>query len=470
MKTQIVNPNLSSFIKSLRDIGYSFEVAVADIIDNSITSKAKNIEIYTSPKPVLVFAILDDGCGMLPNELVEAMRLASKDPDADRAKNDLGRFGLGLKTASFSQCKRLTVVSKKDGVLSARLWDLEYISQKNAWVLQEPDDISMLPLFEKLNKSDSGTLVVWEDIDRYKSDTFYDHIDKLRKHLALVFHRFLEGADSFTRLQIIINNDAIKPFNPFNSAHVATQEVSVEKLKCFDYLINVRPYILPHHSKLTQQEYEYYATEDGYTKSQGFYLYRENRLLICGTWWGLHKTSDAYKLVRVRIDISNDQDKFWGIDIKKAIARPMPEIKSDLKRVISQASRKGSRPFTGRGRRIEDPNTTQLWNIMPFQNDFAFVLNLDYPLYQRLISTLSEEQKVKFDQYLSALRALLPLDAIQAKLHHSPHQIKQNVMLPEDAVLSLIEQIKSSGCTEEELEVLLKTDVFKNYKEQLLGK
>ena len=162
---------------------------------------------------------------------------------------------------------------------------------------------------------------------------------------------------------IYLNDNVIKPFNPFNEKHLATQELANEKIKFNECTISIRPYILPHHSKLSQQEYEKYATEEGYTKSQGFYLYRANRLLIHGTWWGLHKLIDAHKLVRIKIDISNDIDNFWGIDVKKSTANPVSEIKSDLKRIINQVTEKGSRPYTGRGKKIKDKSTIRFWEI-----------------------------------------------------------------------------------------------------------
>src|SRR5690606_3175789 len=141
---------------------------------------------------------------------------------------------------------------------------------------------------------------------------------------------------------------------PFNPEHPASQQLPIEKIKIGKKNVLVQPFILPHHSKVSQAEYEKYATDEGYTKSQGFYLYRANRLLIYGTWWKLHKSIDAHKLVRIKIDITNDQDQYWGIDIKKSTASPNEEIKKDLKRIISQVTEKGSRPYTGRGRKIED--------------------------------------------------------------------------------------------------------------------
>eukprot|EP01037_Dinobryon_pediforme_P010930 gene10930-11013_t len=247
------------------------------------------------PQPELIFAMLDNGSGMSEDQLVEAMRLASRNPKELRSKNDLGRFGLGLKTASFSQSRRLTVLSKKDGITSCRQWDLDFISEKNEWLLITPENVSQLPFYSELEKLKSGTLVCWQLIDRCDKSSLTDIIDQVRKHLALVFHRFLEGADQ-KAVKIRINNNPVFPFNPFNLSHPATQQLQLEKIKIYSSDVYVQPFILPHHSKLSQKEYEFYATEEGYIKSQGFYLYRGNRILIYGTWWNLHKTVDAHKL------------------------------------------------------------------------------------------------------------------------------------------------------------------------------
>ncbi|MCH8034844.1 MAG: ATP-binding protein [Bacteroidetes bacterium] len=468
MKTEQVNPNISNFIKSLRDIGYSQEVAVADIIDNSITAKATKIKIYTVAEPEINFAMLDDGSGMTNNELVEAMRLASKNPEDIRKKNDLGRFGLGLKTASFSQCRKLTVVSKKGKVISAKQWDLDFISNKNSWLLITPSNFDNLPLLNELKKQKSGTLVVWEILDRSQKENYSVSIDKLRKHLSLVFHRFLDGSSSFKRLEISINDNVIKPFNPFNAEHPATQCISEEKIKLYNSEIMITPYILPHHSKLSQQEYERYSTEEGYTKSQGFYLYRANRLLIYGTWWGMHKTIDAHKLVRVKIDIPNSQDQYWGIDIKKSTARPTNEIKNDLKRIVKLITEKGSRPFTGRGKKIKDNTIKKFWQLIPNNNDFRFALNQSHPIYEYLITGLKKDELELLDAYLKGLQAYLPLEAIQAQLQQNPHQIKQESALSDDDIKALAEKLKSAGLSQGYIDRFLETEIFNKRKSLLM--
>ena len=470
MKTEVVNPNIANFVNSLRDIGYTFEIAVADILDNSITANATDIKIYTVPKPEIIFALLDNGDGMSENELTEAMRLATKNPKEKRAKKDLGRFGLGLKSASFSQCKKLTVFSKKEGVVSIKQWDLEYISSSNRWLLITPNisEFKGSPLLTEFNRLTHGTLVLWQDIDRYREKSFSNNIEKLRSHLSLVFHRFLEGT-GFNRLKITLNNTPLTPFDPFNANNSATFRKSSEKIKIFDSNISITPYILPHHSKVSHQEWEKYSTSDGYIKSQGFYLYRLNRLLIHGTWWGLHKAIDAHKLVRIRIDIGNEQDSYWGIDIKKSSANPVPEIKNDLKRIIAEVTKEGSKPYTARAKKIEDKTTTRFWSTIPNRSDFRFGLNREHPIYQKLRDSMSQETLSMFDIYIKGLEAYLPLEAIQSHLQQNPHKVKQESALSQEDLEALVTKLKSAGLSEEYIQSLLKTEMFKNNQELLVG-
>lgn len=456
MNNEIVNPNVSNFITALRDIGYSLEIALADILDNSISAKAKNIKIYCRNKEKLKFEILDNGIGMSEIELIEAMRLGSKNPLDNRNKTDLGRFGLGLKTASFSQCKKLTVFTKKDGIISNRQWDLNYIEEKNEWRLINLKEFYDYELVQELDKLKSGTLVIWEEVDRINPKDLSENIVKLREHLSLVFHKFLEKKT----FKISINESELKGFDPFNLNHPATQELPKEEIKIGKDKIIIQPFILPHHSKVTQQEYNTYATSEGYLKAQGFYLYRANRLLIHGTWFGLHKVSDAHKLVRIKIDIPNNNDVDWGIDVKKSTAKPADYIKENLKRTVSQISVLGSRPYTGRGRKIEDTKTEKFWNLIHETNKtISFRLNYNNKVYQALIDNLNEKQKETLLLYLNQIQEFLPLDSILSQLQQNPHDVVQKRNYSNDEKNELLEKLKTLGLDESYLNSL---ETFKN--------
>lgn len=461
VETEVVDPNIRNFVKSLRDIGYSFEIAVADIIDNSISARAKNIEIAINPLPELSLELFDDGTGMDENELKEAMRLATKNPYDKRDSKDLGRFGLGLKTASFSQCKILTVVSKKNGVVNARQWDLDFISDVNEWRLITPsgDYINRFSLIEKLNYCESGTLVIWNKIDRYNKNVISNKIIELRKHISLVFHRYLEKKPGYEKLSIMINNIKIEPFDPFNVLHPATQQIPDEKITNYGQKILVQPFILPHHSKITKEDYDYYATAEGYIKSQGFYLYRQNRLLIYGTWWGLHRATDAHKLVRIKIDIDSDQDELWGIDIKKSRAEPSSEIKKELKRIIKKITVKGSRPYTGRGKRITDKTVTRFWDLVSCDGKIRFVLNDDNPVLKQILEELDANQILLLNKYLKCIQCYIPIEAIQAQLQQSPHDIDQKGIINKKEATELLDYLQQVG---NDITEIIKTELYRD--------
>lgn len=201
-KYDIVRPEPESLLQSTRSFGYSVETAIADLIDNSITANATKIKISFGIDRYSSFVrIEDNGKGMNEKELLNAMKVGSFNPLDDRHENDLGRFGLGLKTASFSQCRRLTVKTRnKSGKGFIRCWDLDIVKEKKDWVLLRNcvDKVSEKNLGE-FSEGGSGTIVLWEKLDRLmesrelKSDKehFYRKFDNVRKHLGLTFHRLL---------------------------------------------------------------------------------------------------------------------------------------------------------------------------------------------------------------------------------------------------------------------------------------
>lgn len=471
MKEEVVNPIVGNFVKSLRDIGYSFEVAVADVLDNSVTASAENINILCLEEPEISFSILDDGWGMEEEDLVNAMRLATYDPDQVRDPSDLGRFGLGLKTASFSQCRKLTVLSKRNEQVSIKRWDLDYISEKNEWLLLTPE-IEMFRkhhFFEKFQNLEYGTLVIWDNIDSFNAEDIVTKINDLHAHLSLVFHYFLEGkVPRRKKMTITINGMKLEPFNPFNPNHKATQEFQEEKINFNNYDIKVQPYILPHHSKLSKTEFDRYATVDGYTKSQGFYLYRGYRLLIHGTWWGLHKLNDTHRLVRIKIEIPTNKDSDWGIDVKKSVARPTAELRKDLKRIIQQVTIQGARPYTKRGKRMTSSRIVHFWNQIADNENIRFAINGQHPLVQQLKKNLNPQQTELFNIYLKSLEAYLPIDSIVAQIHANPHKVKQDSTIEEINLEELVKNLKANGLTEETIEILLNTEIFSGEKGGLL--
>lgn len=465
---EIVKPNLSNFIKSLRDFGYNFSIALADIIDNSIAADSKKISIETNMNPEISLSILDDGFGMTELELIEAMRLGSKDPEEEREKKDLGRFGLGLKTASFSQCKSLTVITKKENKMSFKKWDLDLIEKENEWLLITPNlnEFKHISLLEKLNAQKSGTLVIWEKIDSIQKENYYEELNLLREHLALVFHRFLDGSIRGRKILLDLNNNLIKGFNPFNESNTATQTLPEQLIKFENKTVKITPYILPHHNKLSNEEYNKYATNDGYTKSQGFYLYRSGRLLIHGTWWGLNKISDAHRLIRIRVDISNDQDEIWNIDVKKSIASPNMFIKGELKKILNSILNRGKNVYTRRPKVLEDKTIIPFWEVSHSTDSIKFLINQHHPILVHIKKEMSDQEISFFSTYLKGIEAYIPISAIEAYAITDPQKIKQKELIEETEKKELLDALLNLNLTKEQIDELLKTEIFKGMKER----
>jgi len=419
MKEVDVSPGAAKLIESMRDIGYTLKTALSDVIDNSITASASKVQIFADTSrsdPAL--AVIDNGKGMTERQLQEAMRLGSRNPTDERDSTDLGRFGLGLKTASFSQCRRLTVVTRKQGVTSCAIWDLDHVAKTNRWVVQVPDDASGFRWVDQMGPS--GTLVLWEDLDRMLelaeakkgSTDIVRQIDESRKHLELVFHRFLSGERNLRRVGIKLNGNALEPFDPFFSSHAATIASPVDRFRIGGKFITLRVFTLPHHQKVGKADWEKYGGAEGYVKNQGFYVYRAGRLIIHGTWFGLARQTELTKLARVRIDIPNDLDSIWKIDVKKASAQPPYPVRQRLKRIIEKIGATSKRVYGGRGRKLVDENPVPAWDRIEDQSEIRYQVNERHPMFLEFSNSLSDENRPAFHRVLQVIGSTLPVDRL----------------------------------------------------------
>ena len=421
MRVVEIPPNPSPLIESLRDLGYSLGTALADIIDNSITAGAQEIRIFSNPSadnPMI--GILDDGTGMSEAVLVEAMRLGTRSPLEVRDQSDLGRFGLGLKTASFSQCRKLSVMSRVDGVTSCAQWDLDHVARSKKWEMCIPDDPSAIPWSETVGAH--GTLVVWENMGLDEGEDADDsdpadlvrELDEARSHLELVFHRFLSSEPGHSKMDMEFNKLPLEPFDPFHSAHLATQRGPVEFLKVGNQTVRIEPFTLPHHARVSQSQWDHYGCAEGYVRNQGFYVYRERRLIIHGTWFGLARQTELTKLARVRVDIPNSLDQPWKIDVKKASAQLPPSVRDRLRRIIERLGAPSKRVYASRGRRLAAENRVPVWSRVQSQNQISYSINTDHPAVAGLLTKLEGEDRQDLLRVLEVSAAALPLDALFA--------------------------------------------------------
>jgi hypothetical protein len=453
----------------MRDIGYSLETAIADVIDNSIYARAGSVKILaTWNSEHSSISICDDGEGMGRECLIEAMRLGTIGPTAERDDADLGRFGLGLKTASFSQCRSLSVVSSNGDEMTGCRWDLDRIVDTDEWTLEllTADEISALPGSETVDSP--GTLVVWEKLDRVVDFTdtksteknFNSAIVEAIDHLALVFHRYLKGEPGIKKFAIDVNGVPIEPFDPFNSTTEATQRLHEEVVVIGGEKVLIQPFILPHHSKTSGAEYKKYAGSNGYLKNQGFYVYRNARLLTSGTWFKLARQEELTKLARVRIDLPNSLDHYWKIDVKKSRATPPEIVRRRLKRIIEKISGSAKRVYKGRGKRLKDKVDKPVWARHVNKGTLSYTIDPEHPLLEGFASDLPEAQRNRFNGILRLIESSFPVATFYSDVAQDPESVVSAT--PDNDELSAFAELYYDYCR-------MSTDDHKVIREAFLG-
>jgi len=473
-------PSAASLSQSMRDLGYSLETAVADLIDNSISAESSKINIIcnlSAENPSL--AIIDDGKGMDINELLSAMRHGSANPGKSRDDHDLGRFGLGLKTASFSQCKRLTVISSKDSKLNGAVWDLDLVSSKDDWIISilEPTEIALEPFADHLEGS--GTVVIWRILDRLFEDKTGDirdeivneKLDILEKHLSLVFHRFLAGeVKDRKKISLTINGHPVEAFDPFCRKNGATQVMPEEVIRVGQSTVRLQPYILPHHSRLSAIEYDFYQNRGDFISNQGAYIYRNGRLMAWGDWFRLIPKGEATKLARVQIDFSHAMDEAWTIDIKKSRARPPHAVRERLRQILSEITNRSTTVHRGRGKKLFEEHRSPFWERYADQGNIRYSLNHDHPLICQMRTLLNESGTRLFSMILESAASSLPVEMIYSDFSTHPKASYQNI-LEENEILERLKNFKevlfSQGEVDAEVfrEIIRSTRLFENCME-----
>lgn len=436
-KQKILRPSAARLLESMRDIGYSFESALADIVDNSISAGASQVRITNDvdPDSGAYLAVLDDGRGMSPDELTQAMQHGSRSPREVREDGDLGRFGLGLKTASFSQCRQLTVVSRKNGQLAARCWDLDLVVEKDEWILRLLDEteISRLPLFDRIGSQ--GTLILWQKLDRL--DALGDHADQIytalnqlfgvaRPHLALTFHRFIapEPGDETTKVEMSINGapiDAIDPFARLMTPRSESHDLEVIPMDQGE--IKVQAFTLPHHQRLTREQLLSLELGSSMVEKQGLYVYRAKRLIAGGTWLGLARRAELTKLLRVRVDVPTSLDTEWSVDVRKSRVRLPSAVRSRLRPLVERMTENSRRPYTYRGTRQAAGSGMPMWSRVTERGRIRYEINRNHPLVSMLQDMQGEP--VDVEPLLLAIEASLPLDSLFSDVGGDPHGVRQ---------------------------------------------
>lgn len=422
-RTVEIAPKPVALVSSLRGLGYSPEAALADLIDNSISAGARTVEIdiqWNNGSPRV--AILDDGRGMNAERLADAMRFGGEGSDAKRNENDLGRFGMGMKTASLSQCRQLTVVSRVDSVVHGLALDLDVIA-KRGWLAIVVDQLPDHPFISRLQQSRCGTVLLLDEMDELSGlagltkDAFYLRLEEIRAHLGMVFHRFINGdAD---KLSILLNTRPVKAWDPFQTGHPATREMPRERIRHAGASFTVKPYVLPHRDRYANDtEYEAAGGPGGWGARQGFYVYRGKRLLVAGSWLGLGGVrawarEESSRLARIEVDLPTNLDRDWRIDVRKSQARPPGALRARLTAIADRCRRDAREVFAfrGQGPRIRGaPNAIPvIWLASQGTKGTLYRINRDHPVIIACRNALGPR---KFDGLLSIIERSVPVERI----------------------------------------------------------
>lgn len=483
-KTRKAPPRAMAMLESLRGLGYSTAAALADIVDNSISAGAREIRIdFQWDGPDSRLFILDDGCGMSDPELEGAMRLGDKNPLSVREAHDLGRFGMGLKTASLSQCRRLTVASVKDGAHSCLRWDLDELAAnpESDWLLFEGPADGSQPHLVGLDGRKAGTLVLWETLDRivtagYTADNFNDLIDNVESHLAMVFHRLLQGPRA--PIKLLLNGRAIEPWDPFMSGHPAKPWTSpVAQQRTDSGLVLAQCHVLPHRDKLTLAEFEENAGPAGWTAQQGFYVYRNERLLVAGGWLGLGNSrawnrEEAHRLARIRLDIPNTADADWKIDVRKSTARPPVSLRPWLMALAENTRDRARRVFAFRGApapAVGNQPIEQAWRVDRLKAGMRYRIDDSHPSVSAVLERAGNMQPL-VKAMLRVIEETVPVQRIwldTAESKETPRtgfEGEPNAAVIEVASVLFNDLIERKGLSVDEArKSMLRTEPFQKY-------
>lgn len=435
MKYETNPPDAASLMMSARSFGnYDLPGALADLIDNSIKAGAGEIALtcrFNEGDPEI--RVRDNGHGLSGQELRDAMRPASSNPLAERSPDDLGRFGWGMKSASFSQCSRLTVISRRDGELTGCIWDLADVDAWRMGVL-DTDEIAALASPELLAKD--GVEVIWANCDRLSENgsvtraEFNSLVVHAGNRLALIFHRYLSGEVRGRKLTLWLNDRKIEPLDPFYRDHEATQHLEAESLEIGGRTIDIQPFILPHYSKLLPNQYDQLGGEEGFLRNQGFYVYRNHRLIISGTWFRLLRHGELSQLVRVRVDIPNALDHLWKITIDKSDAQLPAALRNRLRQIVEGLRRRSSRVFRSRGGRLDRASTTSVWSRYARGGEVRYSINREHPVIEALLGAGDDEQKQTASAALKVIEQAFPVAAFTQDVAREADAIHQTLSDP----------------------------------------
>jgi anti-sigma regulatory factor (Ser/Thr protein kinase) len=419
-----VLPSARKLMASLRDIGYDLPSAIADLVDNSIDAGAENVRVTFAEEGSQSWVrVVDDGMGMGSAELDEAMRYGSS---RSYSADALGHFGLGLKTASLSQCRRLTVASRRrqGGRIAVRRWDLDLVAKRDSWDLENPSR-SELPaqLLEPL-EGGTGTVVLWENLDRILAFRNPDGAatkralaamaSEVEAHLGMVFHRFITGewAHGEAFVNIAVNDQPVLAWDPFAREEPATRVLSKQTIELVrengaKASLTVQPYVLPAQTRFSSPEaHQVAAGPNRWNRQQGFYVYRRDRMIQSGGWNRIRTLDEHAKLARIAIDLPSGHEELFGINVAKmSVVIPEP-ARASLRTIASavvQEAQSSYREMTDAVVGVTERHVAVNDEKTASDADAGPSISGDWPLILRTVNDALADVPTRRDELLTRL-------------------------------------------------------------------
>lgn len=470
-------PNPEYLIKSIAEQGYSLETALADLIDNSISANADKVEILvnTNEEPFVLF-LSDNGDGMSDSALKMNMKFPSNSPSNMRNMYDLGRFGLGMKTASFAQTRKFTVISREKGTkdYKARTWDVDYLTLEKKWkiIINSDDEINtILTKYRALSKGflkefegyEPNTIVVWQGL--YKYENFIDEKnrkialqteinDVTNEHLSIVFHRFMESEK--TPLKIRVNNVIIEPFNPFPTDCLDFRSIPYKHKNLKNDTLKIEGFVLPSRSvnEAKQGESPWTTKNRSLMDMEGIYIYRSNRLIRFGGWNSIIKNSPKLQLARLMVEVGNNSDHLIHLNVAKSQIKIPFELRRAFfnyidiltKEATKELYNTGNEDFSGKRNKYSD----QLFEKKTSSKGVHLKINLDFPILRELKSSLNKNQSSS----LNILIKMIDIRINKIRQVYDENSFTGNIEednLSEQDLIAGINFLRSKGYTEMEI-------------------
>lgn len=409
----VVSPSASRLTESLRDIGYDLPTAIADLVDNSVSAGAKTVDvIFRHHKEGSFILVADDGCGMDAQEILEALRFGSR---RTYGPTDLGRFGLGLKTASLSLGRRLTVVSRAvgSGKPVGRTLDLDWVAEHDEWIVPHPEETRGVEAAFGIVAQRPGTVVVVEKLDRVlgrlvtesaskKRLTFV--AKKLQEHLSMVFHRFLAGETGLPSLAINVDDgtmepEKLAPWDPFARDEESTNELPTMTLPVRtgggESEVRLWRFVLPARSQFSSPEaFERLSGPLKWNRQQGIYVYRAGRLIQYGGWARLRAIDEHTKLARAAIDFPPELDRHFQTNVSKMSVNLPTDIRAMLRDPVQELALKAAARYRlkgdGKRRTNGQARSTAVSRDVGFALHVAADLSGDSAALQRMMERVKQ--------------------------------------------------------------------------------